>query len=94
MSTARAALVTTTGVVEAVIVVDLDGTYDPPAGLTAHVLPEGSSVGPGWSLDGSEFIPPPNPEPAGEPLPSILDVVQQVNDQNDLLNAIILEMLG
>lgn len=94
MSAARAALVNETGLVESVIVVDLDGTYEPPGGYTAHVLTEGSQVGPGWTLAGGTFTPPTEPEPAGDPLPSIIDVQQQVDEQNDLLNEIILALLG
>lgn len=84
MSTARAALVTDAGIVESVIVVDLDGTYTPPEGLTAHVLPEGSQVGPGWTLAGGVYSPPPA-EDAGPTLPTVLDLQDQLDVVMDIL---------
>lgn len=84
MSTARAALVDANGLVDTVIVVDLDGTYEPPDGLTVHVLAEDSMVGPGWCLVDGTFAPP-EQEPAGPVLPSVLDLQAQLDDLADFI---------
>lgn len=40
-------------------------TWEAPAGTTAHLLPDDSLVGPGWTFDGEGYSPPPTADDDG-----------------------------
>lgn len=86
MSTTRAALVNSDHLVDAVIVVDLDGTYVAPDGFTVHALPSDSQVGPGWILVGGNFEPPTYAsEPTGPTLPTVTGLQAQIDELVDMI---------